>query len=1017
VAGAQNTSGDGGPATLASTQSGGGLARDASGNLFLSDPGGNRIRVINTDGIIHTIAGTGVSGVSPDGSIAISSPISGPTSLLPDSQGGLYFVEQQNLLPGGVVLRYITPDGLLKTIAGNLKGGFSGDGGPAVQAATGMQNRTGLAFDANGNLYVADGFNHRVRVIAPNGIITTFAGNGTATTAGDGGPAQNAGFSIPRGLLFDAHGDLLISDVAANRIREVLVAPPAINVAPNQMSFQAQAGGAQTPPQQLTVDGPVSGVAFSIAVSNGASWLVVGTGGNTPRLISVQADPSNLTQGTYQATLTITAPLATPVTSTVQVTFVVGPGTNPALAADRTALSFTFPDQPSTTGTQIVRVSNAGTGSLAFSASAQTALGGNWLSVGRASGKVTPQTPATVAVVANRSGLGAGTYTGSVTIASSTTGASIVIPVHLTVSTLDQAIRLSRPALAFRTVAGGAVAPPGNFAVNNIGRGTMDFSVSTRTLSGGQQWLTATPTSGAITNGQPPEGITVTVDQTGLAPGFYFGLVRVDSAAAANTPQVATIVMQVLPAGQDPGPAIQPSELVFTAVAGDPPPGSQNLFVYNVSGTPQSYMSSFTAADANDALSFTPGNATLALAHSTRVVVQPLTSGLSPGVYDGSLTLQFSDGYVRRVGVRTIVTPASAPSTAALRDRALDTASCTPTQLVPAITTLGQSFGVPAAWPVVLEAQVTDDCGNALNAGDVTASFSNGDPPLSLLPIQNGTWQSTWLSGNSAGPVTLTITATDPTRTLTGTRQVTGGLGTSAMPPVLSAAVSGASFAADSPLAPGSIVSLFGQNLSNGSESAGSVPLGTTLAGATVAMAGNSLPLFYGSNGQINALVSAGINTNTSQQILVQRDNTLSIPIAVDVAPAEPGVFGYAAQGEPPQQGAIVNAVTYAVADPAAPVTAGDVIAIFCTGLGAVDQTILDGAAAPSAPLANTLATPVVTIGTQPATVTFSGLSPGFVGLYQIDAYVPGGIATGSQVPVVVTVAGQASPPVTIAVK
>ena len=592
-----------------------------------------------------------------------------------------------------------------------------------------------------------------------------------------------------------------------------------------------------------------------------------------------------------------------------------------------------------------------------------------------------------------------------------------MIPVHLTVSSLDQAIRLSRPALAFRTVAGGAVAPPGNFAVNNIGRGTMDFSVSTRTLSGGQQWLTATPKSGAITNGQPPQSITVTVDQTGLAPGFYFGLVRVDSEAAANTPQIATIVMQVLPAGQDPGPAIQPSELVFTAVAGDPPPGSKNLFVYNVSAAPQSYMSSFTASDSNDALSFTPGNATLALAHSTRVVVQPMTSGLSPGVYDGSLTLQFSDGYVRRVGVRTIVTPASAASTTALRDRALDAASCTPTQLVPAITTLGQSFGVPAAWPVVLEAQVTDDCGNALNAGDVTASFSNGDPPLSLLAIQNGTWQSTWLSGNSAGPVTLTVTATDPTRTLTGTRQVTGGLGTSAMPPVLSAAVSGASFAADSPLAPGSIISLFGQNLANGSAPAGSVPLGTTLAGATVVMAGNSLPLFYGSNGQINALVSAGINTNTSQQILVQRDNTLSIPISVDVAPAEPGVFGYPAQGEPPQQGAIVNAVTYAVADPATPVTAGDVIAIFCTGLGAVDQTIPDGVAAPGAPFANTLATPAVTIGAQSATVTFSGLAPGFVGLYQIDAGVPGGITPGSQVPVVVTVGGQASPPVTIAVK
>jgi uncharacterized protein (TIGR03437 family) len=134
----------------------------------------------------------------------------------------------------------------------------------------------------------------------------------------------------------------------------------------------------------------------------------------------------------------------------------------------------------------------------------------------------------------------------------------------------------------------------------------------------------------------------------------------------------------------------------------------------------------------------------------------------------------------------------------------------------------------------------------------------------------------------------------------------------------------------------------------------GSLPLGTTLADATVLMAGNALPLLYGSSGQINAVVSSSINTNTSQQVIVQRGNTISIPISVDVAPAEPGLFRYPAPGDPPQQGAIVNAVTYAVADPAAPVTAGDVLAIFCTELGAVDRTIPDGAPAPSAPLANT---------------------------------------------------------------
>jgi uncharacterized protein (TIGR03437 family) len=1015
--GAPGTTGDGGPATQALLESGGGLTRDTAGNLYLSDPSANRIRKVTVDGMIHTIAGTGVAGVSPDGAVAAMSPITGPTSLLADGQGGLYFEEQQTQLPGGMLIRYITPDGHLKTIAGNLQGGFSGDGGLATQAGFAMQNRAGLALDGTGNLYIADGFNHRVRVVAPNGIVNTFAGSGRPVTSGDGGTALRAGFAVPRGLLFDPHGNLFISEIAGNRIRKVLATPPAINTSPGTLSFTAEAGGARTPPQPLTIDGPVSGVAFTITAS--ADWLVVGGGGFTPRLIPVRADPSNLAEGSYQGTLTITAALAVPVTTTIQLTFNVGPAGKAVLAANKTALSFTFPSDPTITETQIVRLTNSGSGSIAFTATAEVAADGKWLSVGTPSGKVTPQAPVALAVIANPSGLAAGTYTGTVTIASSTTGSSIVIPVNLTVSTLDQAMRLSRPALAFTAVADGGVVPAAGFAVANIGRGTMNFTVSTRTLVGGP-WLTVNPASGAATSGGNPVPITVTVNQAGLAPGFYFGLVRVDAPGAANTPHVVTIAMDVLPSNQDPGPVIEPAEIVFTTEQGAAPPGSRNLFVYNVSGTPRTYVSSVTSSTANEQFNFAPGNSTLALTHPTRIVVQPLTSALPVGVYDADMTLQFSDGSVRKTGIRTIVTPVTTPTPAVRaigEGVAHENHGCTPTQLVPAITTLGQSFGVPAAWPVALEALVTDDCGNALTAGDVSATFSNGDAPLSLLSIDGGTWQNTWQSGDSSGPVTVTVTANDPVHNLTGTSEVTGGLGSPSMAPVLQGAVNGASFAANTPLSPGSMISLFGQNLGNGVAGASKLPLGTTLADATVVMADNTLPLLFGSSGQINAVVSAGVNTNTSQQILVQRGNTLSIPISVDVGPANPGVFAYPLPGDPKLQGAIVNALTFAVADPSAPVTAGDFIAIFCTGLGAVDHPVADGAAAPSSPLSHTLVTPTVTVGGKNANVSFSGLSPGFAGLYQIDAEVPTGVAPGHDVPVTVSIAGQTSIAATIAVK
>jgi uncharacterized protein (TIGR03437 family) len=1016
-------SGDGGPAVLAAFQDGAGLARDAIGNMYLSDDIAHRIRKVTPDGKIHNVAGTGKQGTSPDGAIAAISPISTPATLLADGQGGLYFEESPTADFGSLVVRYITPDGRLKTIAGNGEGGFSGDGGPATQAGLEMQHITGLALDKSGNLYVSDGFNSRVRVIAPNGIINTFAGNGVSANAGDGGLAKNASFFVPRGLLFDANGNLLISDMAGNRIREVFAAPPPISVSPSQMSFSAKAGGAPTPPLKLTMASPVSGLAFLVNKSAGADWLVVGaSGGFTPQLIGVRADPLNLAPGNYQATLTITSPLAATVNTTVAVTLEVAPGETPKLAVDKAALSFTFPSNPTLSETQRVRVSNVGTGSLAFSARAQVVTGRNWLSVSPPAGLVTPQSPAFVLVTANPIGLGAGTYTGTVTIASSTTGESATVLVTLTVSTLDQAIRLSHAGLSFTAVVGGGVLPPGSFAISNIGRGSMNFSVLTQTLSGGQQWLSATPRSGTATNGAPAVITNVTVNPAGLAPGLYYGLVRVDSPAAANTPQVATILLRVLPADQDPGPLIEPSDIVITATQGAPPPGATNLLVYNISAKPQTYVSSYATATPSNKLRFLPANSTLNLAQPTRLVLQPLTNGLAAGVYEAELTLQFSDGNIRRVGVRTIVTPPGAGSSAtpgsdgsAVASR--DASACTPSQLVPAITTLGQSFGVPAAWPVVLKAEVRDDCGNTLDTGSVNVSFSNGDPPLSLQSIQGGLWNTTWVSGHNAGPVTLIVTASDPARNLFGTREVTGGLGDSSQSPVLNAAVSAASFAANTPLAPGSIISLFGVDMANGTASAGAIPLSGTLAGATVVMAGRILPAIFSSTGQINSVVSAGININTSQQILVQRDVTLSVPISVDVGPAEPAIFGYPFPGDPPNQGAILNAVTYLAAHPATPVTAGDVLAIFCTGLGAVSPAVPDGAGAPALPLANTVATPTVSVGGKSAKVTFSGLSPGLVGLYQIDAIVPDGITPGNQVPVVVSIAGQTSPAATIAVK
>jgi uncharacterized protein (TIGR03437 family) len=1009
--------GDNGLAVQAAIQSAGGLSRDAAGNLYLSDPNSNRIRKITPDGKIQTIAGTGRSAVSPDGAVAVSSPLAEPTTVLADSVGGVYFEESPQDQIGAAIIRYITPDGHLKTIAGTGTGGYTGDGGPASRATFRLQKRTGLLLNKSGTLYIADGFNNVVRSVAPDGIVNTVAGNGIDANAGDGGPALAASIYTPRGLLFNAKGDLLISDVSANRIRAILASAPALNVAPLQLSFTAKAGAAQTPPQRMLLTGAVTGLPFQITKSGGADWLVPGTlGGTVPRFINVRADPSNLAAGTYQGTLTITSLLAAQPTTTVAVTFQVLPADTPNLAADKTSLSYTFPSNPTDTKTDLIHLTNTGSGKVNFTARAQTVNGGRWLSITQASGAVTPQAPFDLMVVANPAGLAAGTYSGSVTITDTASGTPINVPATLTISTLDQAIRLSQLAISFTAVAGGGVVPPQNFTITNIGRGTANFTITPQTLSGGS-WLTAGPRSGSATAGGPSPAVSVSASPGSLSPGVYYGFVRVDATGSANTPQIVTVVMRVFTEAESPGPSVVPSEVLFKTIQGATSPGSRNLQVYNISGTPNTFLANAEQIDPQDQVVASPANATLNPAQPLRLVLQPITTSLAPGVYDTDLTLEFSGGNVRRVGIRIIVAPAPPASKSVSSLKAEDASGCSPTQLVPAVTTLGQNFGVPASWPVPVEADVSDNCGNPLTTGSVKVTFSNGDPPVTLQPQQNGIWSGTWSSGASAGPVTLTLTAADPNRSLLGTRDVTGGLGSSASPPVLGSAVNAASNALSVPLAPRSIISLYGTNLANGTAQVQSLPVPTLMAGATVLMAGQPLPLVYASGGQVNAVVPAGININTSQQIVVQRDNTLSVPIRVDVGPAAPAIFPYPAPGEPATQGAIVNAVTYAVADPKTPVTAGNVLGIFATGLGVVDQNVPDAAGAPGNPLANTTTSPTVTVGGLPATVTFSGLSPGFVGLYQIDAIVPPGVTPGNQVPVVLSIAGQTGPASTIAVK
>jgi sugar lactone lactonase YvrE len=197
-------SGDGGPATAAMISNPYGLSLDNHGNLLFADPGNSRIRQITPAGVITTIAGNGTFGYSGDGGPAVSASLGAPFAVAADAMTGKIYIADS----GNYVIRVVNTAGIIQTIAGNHTYGFSGDGGPATSAEIGYVE--GLRTDSHGNLYIADTNNERVRKVDASGIITTYAGNGLFGNSGNGGPATSASIGTVFGV-FPSGGKLYIS--------------------------------------------------------------------------------------------------------------------------------------------------------------------------------------------------------------------------------------------------------------------------------------------------------------------------------------------------------------------------------------------------------------------------------------------------------------------------------------------------------------------------------------------------------------------------------------------------------------------------------------------------------------------------------------------------------------------------------------------------------------------------------------------------------------------------------------
>ena len=786
----------------------------------------------------------------------------------------------------------------------------------------------------------------------------------------------------PYDVLIDPAGNLLFADVLFSRVRVILADTPSFTASTDHLSLSAQSGAVATT-QTIGLTGSVTGVLFGAA--SDSPWLQLSTpGGAMPANLVVTADASSLAPGTYQGVISLTA-VAKPYTQNIPVSFTVTSPSQPTLSLSPSSMQFSFV-QGAAARTRPISMSNTGGGSLPFTITVATNGGAGWLNVSTNGGTLAAFGSAPVNISADPTNLPAGTYSGTVTVSSDALGQKLVVPVTMTVTAVAQSILIPQTGLTFFAVQGssyGSVLPQ-YFSILNTGQGQMAWSTSTQVLSGGD-WLYAFPASGVTDASLPlvPQ-VRVDIDPGGLSAGVYYGTIQVTAPGASNTPQVVSIALNVLPPGTSTGPIVQPSGLVFTGVAGGETPGSQTVLIQNTSGKALTFSSGRVTVNTSVLFNPLPGSGTILPGQPLRIVIQPKTDGLAANVYRGTMTISFSDGSARSLALVLVLTPkagASSSNVSTQRSGRDAQSACTAKTLVPVFTLLSDGLSVPAGFPGQVAAKVLDDCGNPMTAGGVTVSFSNGDPPVRLTSLRDGSWAGTWTAQHASPQTTVTALAAIPEQKLTGQVAVKIGVYSADQIPVIGGIVNAASNSGQA-MAPGAMVTLSGSNLGGGS----------------VIISGKTATAVSGTDSQMTVVLPFGISANTTQQVVVSRGVSISVPQPLIIATAAPGIFT--------TDGSQANAVDVNnnIVAPGNSATAGDTIVISCTGLGEVTAS-----AAPVSPVA-------VSIGGMGAQVMSAVATPGTAGMYQVTAVIPAGVTVGDQVPLVLSSAGQVSAPANIAI-
>jgi len=991
---------DGGKATSAPLRTPIAVAVDSGGNFYIADRDDNRIRKVTSAGVISTFAGIGIPGYGGDRGPAAAALINGPTGLAFDSKGNLYIADR-----GNAVVRRITSDGTINTVAGKGTPGFSGDNGPATSAEL---DPYAIVLDKPGNLYIADATHYRIRKVDTTGIITTIAGIGQPGYAGDNGPALTAFLGFVTGLALDSGNNLYIADSLNGLIRQITPAgmiSPFAGVGPGQLGTTADGSPATQElmfPWGLAYDGS-NNLYFSDDYTNDIRWvdltsglMYTAAGNGNPGFfgdngIPVAAElnlPTGLAVGggnqIFVADLlnARVRKIANSVITTVAGTFNGDFG--PAISA-----FFNLPDG--------LAVNAAGNVAVADTGNSEARLfkpGGNILPIGQSLVKphamtvdqagnfyVSDEEPLVLKIATDGSTsiIAGNSQSGFSGDGGSAQSASLNMPTGLAVDSAKNVY----------------IADYGNHRVRKV-----DSSGNIQTIAGNGKSLYSGDNGPALSAGIDP--FDVAVDGAGNL--FVVDQLNSRIRKIATNGTITTVVGNGLSGYTgDGGPATAASLRFPSGIAID---SLGNLYIGD------------------------QGNAVLRRVTSGGLITTIAGNGIPiPNAGDGgpASAAQLDPWKV------AVDSAGNVYVTDALNDRVRQ---LTPLAMKPAAITKvsgdNQSGTVSTVLAARLGVKVADSTGAAVPGVIVTFTVTPAGAatvnPSPAITLNDGTVTATVALGSTAGPITIQATATGIPGAAGSVSFSLTALASNA-PTILPAGIasSGLSVPPVTSLSPNAIVSIFGSNFAPtgtfrqvGSGDLVNGMLPTNLIGVCAEFDNVRAPIFGVFPGQLNVQVPNLAPGNTAVQVITNCDTAQAVasqPIQASVQAAAPEFFYFVHNADGHNPIAAIDAHTggyigapgltaHSVFTPAQPT---ETLTLFATGFGATNPPFAAG----QLPVGQAPVTAPYTITfggvtLSPSDIRYVGLTPD-AGLYQVNLHVPSSVPDGDQ-PVVITIGGVASP-------